>query len=605
MMASVTFIEDFDDNEDDSGNKLSKLANRIRPSNRVWLKAEEYLCPEDAEKAVSLQKVWKKASSKNTLDGVKVEYRCSEGQYRVNECPARLYLLYHNTSAKVSLFKTDSGHDNHTTEKKRGISDEMKTFIRQKFEEGIQKPNAILAVIRQKNMPEIEKSKLNTYLKQLRLEKYGVATISGTEITEWCKAREQIPDHQDEPFVLKYLISCETFDPEEQDIKIVISTLRLLGNLEKSLMVQIDATYKLIWQGYPVMVVGTSDKNHVFHPFAIAVCKGESGNDFTFIFDALHNFNLAWQPEVLLADASQSITQGFTNVFGVPKIRLMCFFHVLTNVEKYFKRLTKSNPNLKPDIHALQTCNDETTFLKASELFLKKWEMTDEDGIKDFIDYFRSQWLHKNFNWYEGISVGYPSTNNGIEATNAIIKKQHTLRERLPVGQFLNSVLSLLVTWSKERDPQSPNFKMFSDVPSISLQQWTLAYHWAVSNKKVLQENNGSDCITFYTCSKTNNQPLTIEQLATFKQKNGKWETFDDFKKWNYGIWTIIIDQKELNKSNCTCPYFLKQQNCKHVLGMKIRLKLVDVPTEAKLIPLGQKRKRGRPAKAKPALIIQ
>lgn len=38
---------------------------------------------------------------------------------------------------------------------------------------------------------------------------------------------------------------------------------------------------------------------------------------------------------------------------------------------------------------------------------------------------------------------------------------------------------------------------------------------------------------------------------------------------------------------------------------MMIRPKLRDVPPQARSVPLGQKRKRGRPAAAKEALIAQ
>lgn len=600
------YVEDFNGDESEDEDVVGVEPKRKRQANRVWIKKEEFSSAEDAEKAVLSQHIWKKSSTKSTLDGCKVEYRCTKGKYRVLECPAGLYLLYHSTNLKVSLFTTECGHDNHNADlPTRGLRHEMKTFVKQKYEDGIKKPNAILAIIRQQNMTEPPKSKLIAYLKQLRCEKYGNSTVLGTEIIEWCEARMKIPDLKDDPFVLNYTVRCESFDPEEQDIKIVLSTRRLLENLKKSDMVQIDATYKIIWQGYPVMIVGTSDKGQVFHPFAIAVCKGESANDFGYIFDALHNFDLEWKPRLLLADASESITRGFVNIFGVPSVRIMCFFHVLQNVEKHFKRLTKYK-DLKQDIYALQTCKDESTFLKASNLFLEKWSGTDDDQVKEFIHYFNSQWLEKNSKWYEGIAVGYPSTNNGLEATNSVIKKEYTLRERLPVGQFLHNILELLVRWSKERNPESPNFKKFCEVPTISLQQWTCAYQWAMLNKKVLQENSEEDgSKVFYTCSDSINQSIDVEQLSIYKDKEGKWETFDEFKNYSYSVWMINIDCKDLNLSKCTCPYFLKHLNCKHVLGMKIRLKLVDVPTEAKLIPLGQKRKRGRPAKAKKALILQ
>ena len=49
-------------------------------------------------------------------------------------------------------------------------------------------------------------------------------------------------------------------------------------------------------------------------------------------------------------------------------------------------------------------------------------------------------------------------------------------------------------------------------------------------------------------------------------------------------------------------PYFLKNYKCKHVEGIAIRLKMVDPPSEAKSVPLGEKRKRGRPKKVGVAL---
>jgi len=42
---------------------------------------------------------------------------------------------------------------------------------------------------------------------------------------------------------------------------------------------------------------------------------------------------------VLLAGGSEAITAGLRTVFGVPKIRVMSFFHVLHNLESRFKKL--------------------------------------------------------------------------------------------------------------------------------------------------------------------------------------------------------------------------------------------------------------------------
>lgn len=370
-------------------------------------------------------------------------------------------------------------------------------------------------------------------------------------------------------------------------------------------MVQIDATYKLNWQGYLVMVIGTSDRNNVFYKFGIAVCKGETANDFAFIFQALHNYNLEWQPSILLADCNETITTGFMQVFGEPRVRIMCFFHVLKNIKKYLKVITKGKKfnQLKDDIQSWQCCKDEQTFQKAAELFLVKWATTNDRHVKDFVNYFIELWLSQNLKQFEGAAVGYPSTNNKLESTNAVIKREHTLRERLPVGQFLNSVAELLIKWSSTRSPDSANCISFDKYPDISVKQWTVAYQWVTQNKKIMKWKM-ENFAQFFTASSNMKSSLTEELLFTFLLTERKWEIFDNFQEYNYGIWTVTIDADDLTNCKCTCPFFLKNCSCKHSLGMQIRLKLVVPPPEAKSVRLGQKRKRGRPTKAKKALLL-
>ncbi len=43
---------------------------------------------------------------------------------------------------------------------------------------------------------------------------------------------------------------------------------------------------------------------------------------------------------------------------------------------------------------------------------------------------------------------------------------------------------------------------------------------------------------------------------------------------------------------------------CKHMIGLAIRLKLSKPPPAAKDVPIGEKRRRGRPRKSTKALLI-
>ena len=75
--------------------------------------------------------------------------------------------------------------------------------------------------------------------------------------------------------------------------------------------------------------------------------------------------------------------------------------------------------------------------------------------------------------------------------------------------------------------------------------------------------------------------------------------------KVSSSLWHLQMVNEDWKSLTCTCPKFLKLFICKHSLGMAIRLKKYAVCPEAKNVPIGQKRKRGRPSRAKKALIVQ
>lgn len=77
-----------------------------------------------------------------------------------------------------------------------------------------------------------------------------------------------------------------------------------------------------------------------------------------------------------------------------------------------------------------------------------------------------------------------------------------------------------------------------------------------------------------------------------------------------YSIWEVDVasDIDSLNWQErivCNCPYYNKNYVCKHSLALAVQLKLVSIPLNAKSLKIGQKAKRGRPQKAKKALLTQ
>jgi hypothetical protein len=70
---------------------------------------------------------------------------------------------------------------------------------------------------------------------------------------------------------------------------------------------------------HPMLIVGTSDCDRVFHPFGVATCSREAHLDFKFLFNSyvlgrekigLNNREILEKPISLMADAASAISNG-------------------------------------------------------------------------------------------------------------------------------------------------------------------------------------------------------------------------------------------------------------------------------------------------------
>ena len=108
-------------------------------------------------------------------------------------------------------------------------------------------------------------------------------------------------------------------------------------------------------------------------------------------------------------------------------------------------------------------------FFRASVEILKRDFPEDCEKVKNY--------LENVINWYEGFYSG-PSTNNAIEAFHAVIKRQYTLRNRLPIADFLQTMLTMMSSQSVARSENIPpeNKKEFVTVPTITKKIYNKAY---------------------------------------------------------------------------------------------------------------------------------
>lgn len=190
----------------------------------------------------------------------------------------------------------------------------------------------------------------------------------------------------------------------------------MLANCVGINQICVDATYKLVWQGFPFLVVGTVDRAKKFHPLAFALTSTESELDFKFLFVAMKStieklHDCEFCPRVLIADGALSIRNAFNAVFNAD-VMIMCYAHVVRNVSKRPVNNRKNMVSILNDMRYMNLASTVGEFTMLSKLFLKKYKKIEPE----FAKYFQEQWLSgSHCNWFEAASIYDPSTNNNLE----------------------------------------------------------------------------------------------------------------------------------------------------------------------------------------------
>lgn len=125
--------------------------------------------------------------------------------------------------------------------------------------------------------------KLESFLRTLKNEKFGKSNINLIDLKSWLEDNLIIPIDKTKPFVVHFELSMDEKNPS---FRFFVST-KLLSASAVSSIVHMDGTYKLIWQGYPILHVGTTDMHRSFHPFGLGVCTNEQTADYQFIFESM------------------------------------------------------------------------------------------------------------------------------------------------------------------------------------------------------------------------------------------------------------------------------------------------------------------------------
>lgn len=253
-----------------------------------WSFVKKFDNRDKAEVAVKAEGTWSLHYQHQTEEGKMKYYRCNIMKRRGPQCSAKMYLLIESTSDSVVMYTTDAGHDHDektVTAPSHGLSDALKAEINKLFELKM-KPKAIMQHLSEMthiNLPKL--SQLRNYLSDRRRAVYGQPSISLGELEAWILSLKTLPQDPHKVFVIANEIDAS--DEMKPAFRFAIPTKHLIGIAKDVSVVHADATYKIIWQGFPALVCGTSDKNRKFHPLCLGVTTNEQKEDFKVMFEGL------------------------------------------------------------------------------------------------------------------------------------------------------------------------------------------------------------------------------------------------------------------------------------------------------------------------------
>lgn len=487
--------------EEDIENEVPRP--KSRRIHRIWLPETTFKTHAEATETVSKEGCWSKYFENKSKSNVTVTYRCNSVKFRGAQCEAGIRLVYPETSTVVELFRCTSPHthDENSNIVFRFRAEEQQ-LIRELVQKGTKRKAISTALVMQGFLAPPQ-TKLQSFIKKVKAELNGGVQLHLGTLEQWLSETSVVPEDQTEPFILSYEINDE--DETAPKFKFFVTTKILMQSAIGAKNVHSDATYKIVWEGYPILIVGTSDMHKKFHPFGVAVCTNETTADFEFVFKSLKtglkdNFDVDFQPEYLISDAAKSIHKGFRNIFGDDSKVIMCWYHMKTALTKRMESMIKNQAQRMAfivDINKLQVAKTREIFDTAANLFVKKWSPVS----KELMTYFQSEWLSKNRNWYEAYARRTPSTNNCIESFNNVVKTAHTHRERLALSEFRRVLFDMIRQWAVAS--LSKLNVIHNERPQIDLKMWTNSYVWLKSNAKITSRRMGDKIWYRVTASRT------------------------------------------------------------------------------------------------------
>ncbi|KAG4073405.1 hypothetical protein HA402_005568 [Bradysia odoriphaga] len=589
-----------------------------------WILEEQFESKVLLDGFLQHENCWSYRGCSNSTEGKKVLYRCNRVKQMAKEqCEAGVYVVEKLEYVKLGDVQSERVQSEdtrivymlyrknreHTHDKSpdmvKKVSEAVKRLIIEQFLNA-KKPKKISYNLM--DNPNLQPNEIPSY-KQIvcvvnayKKSGFGEAPITMRQLTKFVENHSRIPEQMDDAFVVGFERSPRN-QQSERFFRLFISTPRLLEMAANAKFINADATHGLTTEKVSLLAFGLTDMNTKFHFTGLTLSNHEATDDYSFSFHSLRKgvrsiTGTLIQPTVLICDADGAIHNGFESVFGNDHLVIMCYFHVLLNVQTKYKFENRKNlPKIKEDLRILHMCDTERKFDVGCDLFVKKWRRSEPEV---------SRLLHKSFfnhnkNWFMGCAVRTPKHNNGTETWNSTMKRCQTEHQRQPFKQFLSTSLAIVRQRSKEyiqdREPYSNELQISKEIIREGRAHKIDFVH--------LEKDNGE--VDFFTFRSGIDRKITLKDVVDFQAAT--YKSFEEFSARAFDVWKISFPKESgrWKQAVCTCPAFDRNYICKHIISIAESIGLFkesdDVDNEDYDDEPLFHTKRGRPPRTTKALV--
>ena len=241
-------------------------------------------------------------------------------------------------------------------------------------------------------------------------------------------------------------------DRANKEVALVLSTPHLLRNLLKlpTQTLMFDATYRILYQSYPILIYATMDLQNKMHIVAVGLVNTESSRHMKATLSAVLDAATAAGGNnvrtILTSSMTDNCAAGYQAIEEHMQVESpgVCYFHLKKAIRNRKFKVQSNRALFLFDVDKVASATIHGIHDEMLSRLKEKWK----DAEPEVVEWIFRYWLHDNkrFWFTDPFSV---RSNSGIEGVNRAFKEDCTQRAVLPINRFLPYLSEYLITKSR------------------------------------------------------------------------------------------------------------------------------------------------------------